>query len=560
MDVCASRLVVAVVRGGRVVDRRVRWFPAADWSVPWPGPLGPRGGALANMVDELGLRGREAVITYQAPTAVAGVFGCPINAGPAGAARAGELALSELVGQPLTGQPHGLETLWTDGEDAGAEPGTPAQRHTLGVFDKRTSAEAVCAWAAAAGLRPLVLAPAEAASMRMAVEGAREDSPGATVTVWIGEHASVLAASSGRRLLFVRTLGIGAESLVEALGRPMRVRSDEPREPVSLSPAEARALLYRVGVPMPGDVVDQARGLMGSSVLPVLQPVLQRLAVELKQSIRFGLPEGLRDGASLRLGGSGGLVPGLGEVLAKQIVAPLAVAKDLGLRLAPVGDVPVVLPGVESGESINLVPASFAQRDAAQRGRTGLRIGLVACAALIGFSGLSSWFSLRQERAAYEALTAQDPIMVEAARLQALADQATAAWNGMRTRVAGEVGLAPPIAHVLALIADAMPAEMALRSIELKEPTRLGVKNNAPGSSSTLVLTGEVRETAGTDLAQTIRQFSDALAATPLVNAVRLGTTQRAEQDGRPVSRFELTLSVVNLPASSLASVTETRP
>src|SRR5262249_38213525 len=137
--------------------------------------------------------------------------------------------------------------------------------------------------------------PADAAATIGAVASVRDKPASDTVCAgfYFGEHSSVLAAMMNGRLCFVRTLGLGVDALVDALTRPIRVRQGPEgfRPRVTLERGAARDLLLAMGVPGPDVVVDPQRGIDGSAVLPLLQPVVQRICIEVKQSLRFGMEE-----------------------------------------------------------------------------------------------------------------------------------------------------------------------------------------------------------------------------------------------------------------------------
>lgn len=561
IEASGTRLLVAIIRDGRVSEHRVEWFAAGDWASTWPGGLASRREALAGMIEALGVLGHDATIVYHAPTTVGGMFSCPAAAGLRGAERAAALALAELSGHGVGKQPTSSQRASVDHAGADATS-SPLQRHTLSVTDRLSSTEAVAAWAAAAGLRPIAVTPAIAPMLLAGVALTARIEAQAKLGLWLGEHESVLAASLGGRLLFVRTLALGTEAMVEALGRPIRIRGEEAREPVVLNSEEARQLLFRVGIPNPEDVVDARRGLIGSTVLPLLQPVLQRFAVELKQSVRFGLPDSAREGATLVIAGVGALVPALGR----------AVAAPCGLVLAPsieqeiVSDrVPIALalPG-STGCQISLLPASFERQETIRRVRTGLRLGMAACLVMIGISASLSWMSLRQARAAAAAVADSDPVAAQGALVQRDAARLAAARELIQRRIDAEVGALPPLSGALSLIAEIAPEGLELSAIEIRPGEPLvsaeGVKTGDRGPTP-IRLTGIVRDSAPQGLAKTLRTFTDALSSAPIITSVRLGGTHRAEQGQEPVSRFELMLSTLGLPPEvPLASASKGQP
>ncbi len=100
----------------------------------------------------------------------------------------------------------------------------------------------------------------------------------------------MLAVGRPGRLAFVRSIGVGTESFADALVRPLRARAAETA-PVSLDRESVRSVLRQVGIPSPDALIPGHPELTGASLLPVLHPVIQRLALEIKQSVRFGVED-----------------------------------------------------------------------------------------------------------------------------------------------------------------------------------------------------------------------------------------------------------------------------
>jgi len=161
------------------------------------------------------------------------------------------------------------------------------------------------------------LIPAEAVSLADSVRLATAPTVADEVTalVWIGEHSTSLAVGVGsgadRRLLFVRTVNSGTESLAEVLCRPLRrARAAAHAQIITLPHDAARKMLLAVASPRERPDPRPSEP-PGSSLLPHLQPVLQRLSIEIKQSLRFGVTEADRPKVRIRLAGPGAAIPGL---------------------------------------------------------------------------------------------------------------------------------------------------------------------------------------------------------------------------------------------------------
>lgn len=535
--------------GGRAVEAtRLEHHEGADWAGGWPGCLEPLGERLRSWVAELELGGLPASVLYSGPETVVAVFTCPATAGAEAGQRAAALALADAARFGLDANPSQFSTLTTDapGGAGGDEAAQPAQMHTLAVADTEATTRAMTEWLREAGLSPERIIPAMAPAVRAAVEAALERSSAARpiVALYSGEHGSVLAAAGGGRLRFVRVIGLGVELLAAALSREIL-----PREaggfPTVLDRASARALLYRAGVPRRGQVADAVTGLHADAILPLLQPVLQRCVVEIKQSLRFGLSEGERGSAELVTLGPGAVVPRLTELIGELCGLKVAASE----RATPEGDVLSSRSGLIAeavagrAEGVGLLPVAVQKERAANRLRTALWIGTAAAATLVGLDATLVRLELGQEREVLAQLEERVAAAGPAAEASAQLAAARVGLVGAERRIEERLAQSVEWDALLAVLAERTPPAVRLAEVELAYESGRPVCR----------LRGRAQMTNGEDPSRAVKSYLDALAAARIVSACRLGATQRAEMDGSIVQSFDMTLSLVGLPGGATA-------
>lgn len=516
IELSAARLRIGLLRGGRVVMTRSQLIAAgSDLDALTPLAL--------DWLEGMRASGSEAVVVYEAASVLAAVLSCPLSAGAEGAASAARLALSETAGFILNDEASDLEPL--DPDRSGA---AEARRHTLAVADRGDHVRALSEWARTLGLRPVALVPAAAVVLARTTRAVRAGQ-GLQARLWVDQSGSVLAAGSEAGLRFVRSLNLGMTALADAMTRPIRLRGSD--QTVQLTRAEAWGLLEEFGIPSADQVLDAPRGLDGAAVLPLLQPVLQRLAVDLKQSLRFGLNEGERLGAMVVLDGPGARLNRLAEVLGQLSGVVVKRGEEIGAE--PLWDELERL-------TLNLLPGHLQQEVTAERARWSMRVGLAAAMALMGLYGGHAALVLRGERAAKSGASSELAQLEERNRLTARAEEASRLEREMERRLSVELGESVPSSRVLAVLAEAVPAGIALTSINLR-----GEGESGP----TGTLSGVIDTREAGDFSEALQRLCAALKAVPIVRSTQVGAVRREAGTG-DVRQFELTLGLVAVPVS----------
>lgn len=538
IELASSALEVALCRGRQVAASYRVAIDRPDWTSDAPdgrwtldGLDAPLRQALAELVPN-GPSRVPVVILSSTPGTVTSVSACAAAAGSGQAVAAARLALASVVQFPLGDHPHAECVLHTDPMAQGS-----AQRiHTLAVADTDAHVATVVAWAEAAGAMVQSVIPSEAVLAVAAVRTAVADASPKAV-LWVGTHRSVLAVGVRGRLEIVRTINAGSESLVEALLRPIRRRSDgagEPADAVSLTRQQARSLLSTIGLPNVAETLPDLPGCTGASILPLLQPVVQRLAVEIKQSLRFGTNEADRAAVSLVVTGEGSGIPRLAEVLGGYAGISVAPGDGAASERRPL----VTAAAAHLHRLPMLLNRSTAETRLMIGIRRGLLAGVAAAGVMLGIEAVSVFASLAKERERLTAIKANSAGQEALADLQDRAVRARTEATALGYRIARTLGQSPDWSATMAAIARSAPEAVRVLDLDMRVEDKRHVCR----------LRAYVRSDEQHDPTATIREFVESLGDCPIVETVRLGVTQRTSVRGHEAQSFELIIALVPLP------------
>lgn len=487
-----------------------------------------------------------------AATGASAVFACPFAVGPRGASASAGLALAELCQFPLASNPSASQLIAID--EATADP---RQRHVLAAAMSDEHARAIAELVNDAHLSLHEIIPADALVQRMCVQTIMS-SPSAEPRgmLWLGETSSVLACSAGGGLRFVRVLSLGVSSLVDALCRPIKGRAPDGTETThTLTRERARELLLNAGIPAPQTTFDKDLGIEASSVLPILQPVLQRLAVEIKQSLRFGLTEPQRGVLRLHLDGPGSIAPRLAQSLGGLAGVAIVADAPIGQIIQPVNGPQTVTawPALERLK-INLLPAFVSEQRSARRLMHATWGGIAVAAGLVAMAGLTARQSLEAERKQLAGYTVPQSQAVLSPELQSKLLEAKHELRALQSRIDAAVTHRADWGAALRSISMLTPEVFRLGRIEMTDNER-GVIVSLAGVASA---ESEQR------FAETLRSWTNQLSSVPIVRSVGLGATGRAVGTAGATHRFELSLTLHALPpgieSSSLKLATREAP
>jgi hypothetical protein len=467
---------------------------------------------------------------------------CPRTVSPGAAILAARLALESLCEFSLENNPSSVLPIAKDRKPAGGKVES-GQLHLVAFAGLNEAVAGIGEWLAAAGLELQGVVTSEALHAGEAIRRALEckSVPGRTlVNVDLSHDGAVLTATHDGQLALVRPINIGLDALIEALVRPIRPAGDS-QQSLTLTREQAEQLLHRAGIPTAESEIDRERGIRGSAVLPVLQPVIQRIAIEIKQSLRFGLSETDRAGVWLGVSGAGADVPRLRTVLAGQV----------GVTHEETGEVGA---GQENEIAVLALSSAVARQSLSsmeQQERTNrLRLryaaiaGAVLAAASIGLDTFTERAALRSARSELEVLTSAAKERERTAAVEQTAIRARVSLDELDGRIVKALGERGDWASFLSFLPKAMPEKARLVGIDaLTERDRpvLQLRGQLAG--------GDDRATS-----QEIASFIERLSACPLVDGVLLQSTIRSHSEAGDTQSFELLVRLVPTPSPSLTA------
>lgn len=401
----------------------------------------------------------------------------------------------------------------------------------LAAADRVDTIEQLAELLAEHHLRLASLQPVEAT---LASAACRHLSVGQGFTLHVGMERSVLLAAPHGAPALARFISIGMDDLVDALCKPIHAPVGPPM--TSLSPQEAREILLVHGLPARDDAISVRSGLTGAMLLPLIQPILQRMLMEIRQTLRFGLSEQSRSSLKIIVTGPGSAIRGLDATIAEGLEADVQKATcstDATAR----ADVEhsSVNPSI-----LNIEPPSIASRRFLTRVRTSLVAGAVlAIAGLVAESlHVTAQTSVIQQEA--QRLTRERDESLRQAERALRAAAVSSRLQEIKSLAHSAVSVQCDWTAVLLAVSEACGEHIRLASVQAR---------SAPPPSEpagTLMIEGfafDDDDASSPDGAALTRFLAD-LRDSPLLADVRLGEVQQFTLDTRRASRFNLTLGV----------------
>jgi hypothetical protein len=337
----------------------------------------------------------------------------------------------------------------------------------------------------------------------------------AAAVLWLGPSGTVLAGGSGSMYTFARVLSAGYDMLVDAVHRAAAVTPG-----LDLSASASR--LMSEGIPSRGSMM--GADLPADRVLLHLQPVLQRLAIELKQSLRFGLPEGEANRVELLLAGEGARIPGLASALSTMI--------ETSARVYDPGT-------VLNAADLVLVPPSVKRSAARRQLAVAAVLGLAAAGTAVGADAAWSRGELERVRAEIDnnkaLLVRAETDRAGHERLRALTHE----LGRLDALIAGTLGTKPSWAASLAMLAS-----LDLPGMQIHEITTGGHER---GSTSDATLTIKGLISVSSENEGSISKVLERLRSSALTAQVRPGSTRLVESEEGRALFFTATMKLETL-------------
>ena len=537
----------AVIRCGRVLRSSHVELQPADWRQAWEEGLSPFDNKLNALIAALDAHSASIDIAYRSPTSFAEVITTPVTGSAVNSAA--KLALADHVGFDLQSNPYCIDPIAT------ATINGVRATHALTVADDSAVSETLCAWLDRAGSQLVSACPGSALSLGDAVGEACEDrAVSVSVRLFFDRYCSVLTVASGGSVRLIRRIEIGFEDIVTAMARPI-IRREAEGESVSLTPSQARTILCVLGIPGFKSTVDEALGLTGKDVLPLIQPALQRLAIEIKQSLRFELSTQEREAIMLTFSGPFGAMPNLAAAICEQIEIRQdhsgAESLDRSTVEAPfMGDPNRASRLAQLTRSHSLVSRRITSEQRVDSFRVGLRIGAAAAALTLAATAFITHSQIQnQHRFARNlgvAVEMVDQIIEINEAIQIRSDTLVAT----QARMGEAIGMTTRWSDALAVLPGLIPDAVELTDIEGVERTE-----QAPPRFE---LTGIARNDNQRNSQAALNAFIESLKACPLVASVDLGATNRLDDASASESmRFSVVVNLVSTPRLAVVRVDE---
>jgi hypothetical protein len=519
-----------MVRAHEVPMGRSEW--GSDWTVFGPQIVA----SLNDAVRVTGVHGRRVVVVYDL-----GGVSCAVTS------TTGEVPTARALDSACLAAQHARESVNERMVSAavllnGTSSLVGAKRSYLGCAEENATLARLAELVEQAGLRVEGMVPRDACAIVECVANLDVGDLRPSLSAWIGRHAMSIAIAHGGVLRTARVTGIGLCAIVDAIVNPGRSASSGGDRSVPTR-AEAWNGLWTIGVPSATPEGVASSESDPRALLPIMQPVLQRMAVEIKQSLRFEVGVGDREEACLVVCGPGACCPGLREALCRFV--GLDARKGVGRGSSrEAGECGAMLhAGLELPF---LLPAMQVERRVRRRVRGGLALGSVAALAMAVHVRVDATTRASEDQEQLALLsTALEPAR-QAGRAQRQAREEHALVGQARSRLREGVGDGTSASGVLRVLARAEATGVRMRSVDLLD---------RPDGKPQLAITAVVAIDAKSDPAVAIRAFLSMLEQSPLVSSARLGPTQRVALEGRDVQSFNVTAELLALPAEQRVSI-----
>ncbi len=494
--------------------------------------------ALAETCEQLGLASSPCRVYYRSPSAVVHLTSSPTS-NQQSAVQAARLALHEALG-------FSEETACCDAAFL-CRDGAGKNSHTLAVGDRTHITAALAELVQGAGLKFKAAVPIDALpQMDLVRRAAAIDTPNPTVLLHLGLHSSALAVVEGRSLTLFRPLAFSVEQLLSALGKPLSTpASVEGTADLADTIDRATAIewLTRFGVPDREQIIDASRNVTGASVRPALQPILQRLVTEIRQSIRFGVAEERRQQTQIELDGAARGIRDLAATLHHELTLAIDVRKDEALEDPDYfGQARRLCAEDAAAPVLSLLPEDFAEAVKLGRFKRHLWSGVAAAGLLLALDAGLLFQKIDNARRALDPLTTTVNEQARAEDRQSLLYAATQASFSVENRVAEHLAKQPAVSALLRSLSQVTPPRVRLLNLEMR----------AAGDRPSALIEGYA-DSGGRGGGEVIRGYIADIEALPGVRAVELSSVQEVNAEGSEVQQFRLSLQL-HSPARPLGS------
>lgn len=540
IELLPDRMDVAAIKGGHVIgSRRVPVTLPAE-PIAWVKAVHGLSNQLAGAARELGLPKAPARLLYRSPTQTVDLASFDL--------RSADQACAAATLPTADSLPYQFNSAVIESAAVGRDTSGPQRRwHVVVTADRIDIVRALVELVQSAGLIFESATPMDAAIMSKLVRHALRHGGPQHAWLHFGQNSSFFILGGGGRVRFKRSIGLGVETLVQGLARPIRVPDEES---VQLDQETARLVLHEHGIPETDEVVVTRTNLTRQHIMPQIQPVLQRYVVELRQSLRFGLPDGDRKAIEITVTGPGSTIPGLIELMGWELQLKFNVDAryaDYDYR-APAG------PGSELRDAaedprllgyLNLQPQATAQVRQMSRLRKWLWAGAAATLALIAGDALRLQMRLGLVREQADTLKTTVVELTSLGQTKARVEKSVVAMHAVEKLIAEEVGARADMRAILQELSRLAPESVKLNTVRFAQE----------GRSITAKLYGRALQANDGSGKTDVEPFIDALKGSPLFRNPTLRNVERVVFPDGLGERFEASFDAILAPESGVAPV-----
>ncbi|MCW5767185.1 MAG: hypothetical protein KIT19_00750 [Phycisphaeraceae bacterium] len=527
----ADRLILVIgsgrVDGARVRGRHVIATSRVEASVIetdqfWESDLAGVDDAIAQVTRSVGAKpGSRTTVVYDSPYTTVEAIAVPGRGSEvAGSMR---LALSELVGSSLDMYSLGHEPLWRARDNSDQSIG-------LWAAESEASVSSVCAMLDRAGLVTERIVPRRAVSLAACWSSALALDDKDAILVDVDEHITTLCGMIGGVPRLVRQVSLGTDQLADAYMRAIRHKIGD--DGYGVRREDAAACVWSHGVPSRNEEIGRWPEVKGQDVLPLMQSVVQRLAIEIKQTARFGLDTESRP-LRVYLSGPGARVKSLDALLsdyADSLVRAIDRDGAAGGVWGPEETVWRVISNLPEG--VNLLPARVALQGATRFIRRATLVGAGIAAALVVADVGSKGRGLARVEAELAAISPQIASSAELVAHRERAIQLSRIVTETEQRLRAALGDTPEWHAALASI-----SEVASMGIHVSDIS-CGYEHGKP--VMTLRGSASITEQHGDSL----RALMAWLSGVPVFDGVTLGSTRLQQMQGAPSRTFSISMKL----------------
>lgn len=529
-----DRLDIIARRGQSIAfTKRISITLASD-PVAWISDLHRICELLKEVVQENNLGGIPTFVVYDSPTQIVDLVNFDISS-PNQAREATILSCAESI-------PYSLDEAVTEAIVIGRDPSEDdPQTHILLVADRQDVASAIVEMIEDAGLEFRTATPLHATIIAKLACTSLNNSHTYQGWLYAGNNNSFFVVAGNGKLLFGRNIQIGLETLVESLTRPIHSISDSPA--VELDMAAARKILHKYGVASGDKVVNHEPKLTLNQIVPLMQPILQRFVVELRQSLRFSLPQLQSEPITIAITGPGCSVPGFALLLGQELDLPVTVDSryedyDYSCPSSPGNDAVIATNNRPFLERMNLQPPEVAHQQTTKRIGRWFLAGLVASLAIVAMDTLSMQLRINGLLVQEEEIAGQVAGMDSLRRTQTQLISAVKDMDILNATMDEHIGGCFDMRSILQELSQLTPQSIKLNNLAFMR------------SSKGLLATFDGFATANETIEQEseLESYIDLLKQSPLFTDVLLRNVQIAVVNGSSGDRFEASFRAIELP------------